>query len=385
MERLRTLVEIALRNLWVHRRRTALLGIALASLSALLVLFAGVLAGARSTILRTATTLAAGHLTVGGFYKVTAGRASPVIIDGPGTMAVVERALGDDLDFVTKRGRGVARLASPSATLQAFIVGMHMEHEPGFRKLLQPRGGSVDDLAKPGTCVLFEQQARLLGVGVGDQLSLYAITTGGVHNTADVRVVAIAEELGLFSRWMVFINGPTMAKLYRVNEGVTGALYVYLKDPDRTLERDEARLRQALADAGFGMRQSEGKPWFLKLESVRREDWTGQQLDISSWRDELSFITWSLDALDALALVLSLLLAGVIAVGVMNGMWNAVRERTREVGSLRAIGMHRIQVVWMFLLEGLWLGLASAAAGAAVAGLTAAALNAAHVPLPAAV
>ena len=31
----------------------------------------------------------------------------------------------------------------------------------------------------------------------------------------------------------------------------------------------------------------------------------------------------------------------IIAVGIMNTLWIAIRERTREIGTLRAIGMQR--------------------------------------------
>ena len=49
----------------------------------------------------------------------------------------------------------------------------------------------------------------------------------------------------------------------------------------------------------------------------------------------------------------------------MNTMWIAIRERTREIGTLRAIGMHRREVLWMFLLESLMLGLFATLCGVA--------------------
>jgi len=66
----------------------------------------------------------------------------------------------------------------------------------------------------------------------------------------------------------------------------------------------------------------------------------------------------------------------------MNTMWIAIRERTREIGTLRAIGMQRRGILWMFLFESLLLGLASATAGAIAGALIAAALNGAHIAVP---
>jgi len=63
-----------------------------------------------------------------------------------------------------------------------------------------------------------------------------------------------------------------------------------------------------------------------------------------------------LQALGGLTFVLITILILIVAVGIMNTMWIAIRERTREIGTLRAIGMQRGAVLWMFLLESLMLG-----------------------------
>ena len=53
----------------------------------------------------------------------------------------------------------------------------------------------------------------------------------------------------------------------------------------------------------------------------------------------------------------------VVVIGILNTLAIAVRERTREIGTLRAIGMQRRKVLWLFLLETALLGLAGAASG----------------------
>jgi ABC-type antimicrobial peptide transport system permease subunit len=86
--------------------------------------------------------------------------------------------------------------------------------------------------------------------------------------------------------------------------------------------------------------------------------------------------------LQGLSFVLIVILIAIIIIGIMNTMWIAIRERTREVGTLRAIGMHRREVLWMFLLESLMLGLFATVGGVAAAAGIAAGLNAAHIPVP---
>ena len=66
-------------------------------------------------------------------------------------------------------------------------------------------------------------------------------------------------------------------------------------------------------------------------------------------------------ALDGLTVrAASCVLLVVIGVGIMNTLWIAIRERTREIGTLRAIGMQRRRVLLMFLIEALMLGAAAA-------------------------
>jgi ABC-type antimicrobial peptide transport system permease subunit len=65
---------------------------------------------------------------------------------------------------------------------------------------------------------------------------------------------------------------------------------------------------------------------------------------------------------NALSLI-SILVGGV---GMMNAMLMSVYERTREIGTLRALGWRRRRVVWMIVREALWLSLLSGLAGIAL-------------------
>ncbi len=342
----------------------------------------GLSAGIRSTLVDTATTLSTGHLNVGGFYKVTSGQAAPVVVDYEKVKETVVKAL-PELDFTVERGRGWGKVVSDSGALQAGIGGIDIQREASFKSVLRIKSGNIDDLAQPNTILLFEAQVKKLKVKVGDAITISAQTTRGVANTIDCRVVAVAEDVGLLSQWNVFVSNDSLRTLYQLRPGVTGAIQIHLKPQyQNDLAPLAARLRASLEKAGYRMMAPDPRPFWMKFQSVTREDWTGQKLDVTSWEDELSFMMWTLSALNGISAVLMVILVAIVITGIMNTMWIAIRERTREIGTLRAIGMQRGSVVRMFLWESFLLGVFGAIVGAVVGAMTAGVLNSANIHVP---
>jgi ABC-type lipoprotein release transport system permease subunit len=377
---MKQLFLIAIRNLIQHRKRSVLLGGAIAGVSVLLTLLIGLSAGVHSTLLESATTLSTGHINVAGFYKVTAGQAAPVITEYKRLTEIVKRTL-PDVDFVSPRGRGWAKMVSETGSMQTAIGGIMLDQEPRFKKVIQVVDGDLNELSKTGNVLIFEEQAKKIGVKVGDTVVFSSETPRGVSNTLDARVVAIAKDMGFLSAWNVYMHDDSVRQLNQINSESTGALQVHLKDMKRIPE-DMDLLRKALEKEGFQLMDREAKPFWEKFQSVAREDWTGQKLDLTSWEEEMSFIKWTTAAVDGLMYVLTTVLLIIIGIGVMNSMWIAIRERTREIGTLRAIGMHRRRVLAMFMIEAFSLGALGTAVGAILGIIFIAILNSAHLTVP---
>jgi putative ABC transport system permease protein len=371
---------IAFRNLGTHRRRTLLLGGAIAGVTALLVILMGLSTGMKDTMLRSATTLSTGHVNVAGFYKVSAGQSAPVVTGYP---KIIEQIRKDvpEVDYIVHRGRGWAKVVSEASSMQLGVGGIDINAEPGFRQVIQVREGSLDGLAKPNSVLIFEKQAKRLEVKVGDTLTIAAPTLRGTSNTVDVQVAAIAANVGMMSDFNVYVPSGTLRALYQLREDTTGAIQVYLKDVAQVPEV-QARLRKTLAAAGHEIMDNDPRAFWFKFEVVNREPWTGQRLDITNWEDEINFISWTLAALNFLTGALTFVLLVIICVGIMNTLWIAIRERTREIGTLRAIGMQRRRVVLMFVCEALTLGALGTLAGAVVALTVCLAVNMAGMAVP---
>ncbi|MEL6188803.1 MAG: FtsX-like permease family protein, partial [Myxococcota bacterium] len=360
-------VLIAFRNLVQARRRTLLLGLALAAVTAMFVLLLALSAGIGETMIRSATTLASGHVNIGGFFKSRSSSAAPVIGDVPALRALVEEKL-EGVEHVVDRARGFARVVSPETSMQVGLTGIDVGEEVGLLRTLRLAQeseyveggreevvGRSDALDEDRGALIFAAQARRLGIKVGDPLTIIAETLQGQRNSEEVTVVAVAQDIGFLSNFSMFVSKPVVRRLYRLGPEVSGVIQIYLDDHARSAEAMK-QLRKELEAAGHTLMPHEPNPFFAKFRTVAGEAWTGQRLDTTTWRDEVSFLAWILGAVDSTSLTLISVLLVIIAVGIMNSMWMSVRERTPEIGTLRAIGMGRGQVLLMFVLEALILG-----------------------------
>jgi len=390
---------MAWRNLRQGGRRTALLGVALASVTGLLVLLMSLSDGVNDSMIEGATSLAAGHVNVAGFYKATPEEGFPMITETEKVKAVARGAV-EGLASVIDRHRGWSRVVSDQSSIWAALYGVSIAQEQRLRTTLRPAKlssyvedlGDLDgearyvyfcEISETYTAMVFATQARRLGVRVGDALTIRTETLRGQSNTVDVRVVAVMDDLGLMSNWSIFLPKSTILKLYGLDDDTTGAVMLYLDDIERAPEVME-QLRAAYAEAGFDVMEHDPRPFFAKFQTISGQDWTGQKIDITTWTDEVSFLVWIITAIDSVSVLLITILTIIIGVGIMNALWIAVRERTTEIGTLRAIGMSRRRVLAMFLTEALMLGLFGTTIGAVGGALLALGVDALALPIPSA-
>ena len=377
-------LQVAARNLTRHTRRNLFLATALATVTGLLVLLGALTAGIEGAMMESATTLMTGDVNVGGFFKVTSGSAAP-LVSGYHKVLEATRAAVPEIEYFTVRGRGWAKAVSDSASMDLVLGGVDIANEPAVRRVLQPLAGTLDELARPNTMLLFQGQAERLKVGVGDVVTLSAPTERGVNNTVDLRVVVVVKNVGIMSAFSAFMQADTLRGLYGLSPDATGAIHLFLKDRDQS-NLVAARLREEFQRQGWRVMEPDPQPYYMKLfQSVPSEDWTGQKLDVTTWEDELGQFKQFIWGIKVFTGLLVFILMVVIVIGILNTLAIAIRERTREIGTLRAIGMQRRKVLWLFVLETFLLGLSGCASGALGAAALAAALNAAAIHVPEAV
>lgn len=374
------LIRLALRNMLAQSRRLAALHILIVTSTALVVLLIAIDGGVGRSHRRAITTLISGEVNVTGFYKVHPDAITPLVADGRIIRKAVE---GTEPDGCRWRERiyGHSVLAAGKRRSESFLIGVAPNNEAGLFGLVKGTKGDLSRLSEPGTIAISQRIADKLKVQVGDFVTLFASTTFSRRNALDGRVVAITETPGLLGDTSgVIASMAFLRELYAYQPNAVGVLQLECASPINPDPLAES-LRAKLKEQGQPVLSPSREAFADKLTPLLREGWYGQKLDVSTWEDEGVFLTFITSGLGALTFLVETIVLAVVIAGIFMALSVAVRERTREVGTLRAVGMQRHHIAFMFLLEGLLLGLMGALGGLLLGALACAALSG-NVALP---
>ncbi len=343
--------------------------------------------------------MASGHVNIAGFYKLSQTSANPMVTDYKPLEEMAKKHIPEAAYFY-KRLKSFGKIISDTGSITAPIWGIDMTNErpvighlslakkSAYIENFHPKAGEPEtegdllEVAKPGNMALFATHAKKLHVKVGDTVTISLPTYRNIYNTKDVRVVAVLADQGMMSAFTTFMNEADTRELLQVPMEATGQVMILLKDA-KDVPKVEDRLRKLVAQMGRPLMEKESQPYWMKFDRVSGESWTGQRIDITTWQDETAFTKWVLSLLNGLTLIFTAVLLVIVVLGLVNTLWMAIRERTSEVGTLRAIGLQRGQVLVMFFLEALLLTLGSITLGVVVGTTIALLVNAAGIPIEA--
>ncbi|MFW5715888.1 MAG: ABC transporter permease [Spirochaetota bacterium] len=230
-----------------------------------------------------------------------------------------------------------------------------------FAENLEIVSGSWD-LGGTGV-VLGRELARRMGARVGDVVEIVgfsgALVAGGAETT-ELELVGIFRSgfLEYDAGWGFVGLGPGAAAL-----GIDGPERVGVKLHDRFGDRAAMRRIEARAPDG---RNGEAGESNVGLS---------HEIVVESWRDYNRAIFGALRLEKVLMMVLIGLIFVVVAVNIYQSLRRSVVERTEEIGVLKAIGAPPLPLQLVFVLEGLWIGLAGGGVGMVLGILVASNIN----------
>ena len=143
----------------------------------------------------------------------------------------------------------------------------------------------------------------------------------------------------------------------------------------------------ALAPEFMLMKRCATTEEYTKLtREMTRATFKGIMVSVQSMYETASAVLHVEQALNLITLIAGLILFFIILIGVVNTLRMTIRERTREIGTVRAIGMQKSQVLNMFILETVFLAffasiIGTIAAFCAMGGLSSLTIDAGDNPM----
>lgn len=236
---------------------------------------------------------------------------------------------------------------------QEFLVkGPFMKVEDGTLLDEGDSSASATAPARGPGIVLGKGLARILSAKPGSSLTLMSTTTAGSLNAIDVTVTGIVSSgIADIDKRLAMVDLATAQDLLVTDK--VSYLSVYLDE----LEHSDAV----------------GQAW--------RSKYAGK-LEIRSWLDQAVFYQSVKGLYNRIFGFLGVIVLVIVLFAITNTLSMAVLERTREIGTLRAMGTTPGEVTRLFTLEGMVLGSGGAVLGMVLAAVVALALVRSGIQMP---
>ena len=389
-------IRIAFRNMARQRKRSILLGAAIAFGVLIVTLVNGFTAGLLGNVKENLSHLIGGHVFVLGSEVTDSGRLVSVIRDeGALSQAVAEA--GIEPASLARRSNAFATLLfGPNDTMQR-IEGVNWAEEPDTFESL---GADIDFeewISAEDAIVLPTTTAKELDVRTGDMVLAKMTTVTGQQNVGEFRVAAIVQGDSLFGFSSAFAHMSYLNSLLGISDGQYQIFSMYLtdmEDMDRvgdalhgslsTLADVEARISRSTSSPMGMMRSaasgegtesednaamSMGPAGAMGMGNFTDERWEGTRYGLYTLNDVMEPLSQLVGILNTVSLAVFIILLLITMVGILNTFRMIMIERTREIGTMRSVGMQRGGVRNIFLLEALFVALAGTLAGLALAGI----------------
>lgn len=254
-----------------------------------------------------------------------------------------------------------------TALVQRRIIGLDFSVErANFSKQEFVEGGLPQGAIPLNGLWVSNDTASRLHMRVGDEVTLMVKTLKGFQNTLMLQVTGVFQDSSFFG-FASYLDYRTLNQA--------------LGRPAETITELGISLASG-ADSDVAARAV----WDRLRTRVKTMPWVGTLDAASAWASdnatsEMSYAVFPLtgrlkqinELIQAIYFVnaaLVFVFLVIVAIGVFNTYQMIAFERTKEVGTLRALGMQKTDVVSLFLAESLLLGFLSSLAGLALGAAT---------------
>ena len=328
------LFSLSFRNTFRNKKRNFISSIAIVAGVFALIFGEGVVDGIDESVIRGQETVLGGHVLLRPMDYPTDGRNYPL----KKTIAPDEELhsflQSDEIAAWTTRLYFRTRLIKGADSLRIKTIGYDQKKEASvFAQSDWYIQGHWPN--KPKQIAIGHSFASLMALNIGDRVILEARSRPGAINALDYTITGIvnAQNGGVdaFTAWMP------------------------LTEVDTFIQAEGARSHIAL-------RLTKGRAMAKEIaQSFQHNDWTATTA-ISEVSDLMEINKFRRKAFS----FISLILMAIAATGIANTIIMAAYERVAEIGTLRAMGMQQREVLFLFIIEGAFLGIFAGLIGSTI-------------------
>ena len=363
------LIKLALRNLSRQKKRTFLLGGAIAFGLMIVTVINGFVGAFVSNISENFANLAAGHVFIQGVEKSSSGKEFDIIRDDS-TLLAAAKETGIPAKYITKRSSFQGTLVFAGKSAQLTMQGVDFANETFLPERLIFKSGGMKGMGSKEGLVISEPTAKRLDVQIGDRILVQMKTYTGQNNVGEFAIAGITVDPGILGSISGYANKTYVNELLNLGPEDYQSLGFYLpslKGMDKYgLDLYEnLRKKTQVFDR---VKPEQGQNFVRQMMSQsKKETWSGIKYRVLTLNDMLSQVQQIVNVLNSASLVILVVLFLIIMVGIMNTFRIIMYERIREIGTMRSIGMQRDEVRSLFLYEAIFLAIGGVLAGILIA------------------
>jgi len=335
------LARIALRNIGRNSRRSILSASATAIATMSMVALVAYVNGLTGDMNRNIADLVTGHVQIRAADFERYEQLNPLHLRVQRYRDLLAR-----LDAEPEVAAAVARLNLPVGIFRgeenvgAQVMGVDVERERAFMQVDRIVVSGRLPNAGANEVLVGRTLAKKLGAGLGDRITLLSGTMRRSSNALTVEIVGLAAfPVSSMDGLRLVLPLDRAIALARMDDSVTEVL-VKAKDEGRITALGR-RVDAVVAEGGW--------------EGLRARTWY-----------EANYMLSFMKLADIAYFIISIVFFLLASTVLVNTTMMVVFERTREIGTVGALGMKGGEIVRMFLLEALALAVIGAAAGVAL-------------------
>lgn len=366
---------LAFRNLSRQKKRSFLLGGAVAFGFFIVTIVDALAAGSIRNFSEQFAFLFGGNVLVGGAEK-NGEKISQVTRDDTMLREVLAES-GINYQFDSKRTITYGTMIFEGKKAQTNIFGCDFEKETYFEKIMTLTNGSWDNVSNPKSIILSESVAKDLKIEVGDSLLVQLNTISGQATFGEFTLAAVSKDVSLIGSIAAYCHIQYLNELSGL---APDEFYIYSIMLNEQAEQDRAAQilegliakRAPVTNRLEALKTHPSNPITGINKQLEETEWEGTKYLVQTFNDEVPQIKQILGTVQYVSLGILVGLFLIVMIGISNTYKMVIYERIKEIGTMRAIGMKKKDAGRIFMWESVLLSIFGSLAGfiAAVIGMS---------------